>query len=100
MLDRLSNQLARYLKSQGLQRNDFACLLLDKSPMMIATILAVLKLGAAYVPLSPENPIERNSFIVGEVEAKLILSESSVTQSAAHDGAPVVHLNHIDLTSY
>lgn len=99
-LDCLSNQLARYLKSQGLQRNGFACLLLDKSPMMIAAILAVLKLGAAYVPLSPENPLERNSFIVGEVEAKLILSESSVTQSAAHDGAPVILLDHIDLTSY
>ena len=37
LLDRLSNQLARYLQSQGLRHGDFACLLVDKSPLMIAS---------------------------------------------------------------
>lgn len=100
MLDRLSNQLARYLQSQGLRQGDFACLLVDKSPLMIASMLAILKLGAAYVPLSPENPVERNSFIVGEVAAKLVLSESSVTQAVALNGPPVVFLDHVSLRGY
>ena len=100
MLDRHSNQLARHLQSQGLRQGDFACLLLDKSPLMIASMLAILKLGAAYVPLSPENPAERNLFIANEVEATLILSESSVAQVKDLGSAPVVFLDHVDLRSY
>ena len=100
MLDRLSNQLARYLQSQGLRHGDFACLLVDKSPLMIASMLAILKLGAAYVPLSPENPVERNSFIIDEVNAKLVLSETSVAQAVALNGPPVVFLDQAKLKGY
>ena len=100
MLDRFSNQLARYLQSQGLRHGDFGCLLVDKSPLMIVSIFAILKVGAAYVPLSPENPVERNSFIVEEVNAKLILSESSVAQAVALNGPPVVFLDQAKLKGY
>ena len=37
LLDRLSNQLARYLRSQGLRHGDFASLRVDKSPLVIAS---------------------------------------------------------------
>lgn len=99
-LDCLSNQLAWFLRGHGLQRGDFACLLMDKSPMMVAAIMATLKLGVAYVPLSPENPIERNSYIADEVKAKIILSESSALQCITWEAAPVVYLDSVDLTSF
>ena len=70
---------------------------MDKSPLMIASMFAILKVGAAYVPLSPENPVERNSFIVEEVNAKLILSESSVAQAVALNGPPAVFLDQAKL---
>ena len=100
MLDRLSNQLGRHLQSQGLKRGDFACLLLDKSPLMIASILAVLKVGAAYVPLSPENPVERNLFIANEVDARLIISEGTVAQIKDLGTSPVILLDQADFASY
>jgi non-ribosomal peptide synthetase component F len=81
MLDERANRLARHLQIKGLKHGDFACLLLEKSPNMITAILAVLKAGAAYVPLSPENPVERNKFIIEETEAKLLISETVVEQA-------------------
>lgn len=80
--DARANQLARSLVEVGVQKGDFVCLMLEKSPMMIIAIWGVLKAGAAYVPLSSENPVERNRFIVEEVGAKLVLSEKGVEQAS------------------
>ena len=63
-------------------------------------MLAILKLGAAYVPLTLENPVERNSFIVAEVNAKPIFPENSVAQAVALNGPPVVFLNQVKLKGY
>ena len=48
-------------------------LLFDPSVEMIACILGVLKLGCTYVPLSPESPNERNTHILKDCEASLLL---------------------------
>ena len=63
-------------------------------------MFAILEPGAAYVPLGAENPVERDSFIVEEVNAKLILSESSVAQAVALNGPPVVFLDQAKLKGY
>ncbi|MBT1695435.1 amino acid adenylation domain-containing protein [Fulvivirgaceae bacterium PWU4] len=53
-------------------------LLFDSSVEMIAGMLGVLKAGCAYVPLSPQTPGERNSFILADSEAALLLTQRSV----------------------
>ncbi|KAJ5917883.1 Nonribosomal peptide synthetases (NRPS) [Penicillium verhagenii] len=75
-LDQMANRMSNYLFERDVFPGDVVPLLLEKSPFMIATILALLKIGAAYVPLSPENPVERNAFIVRDVGAKLVLTET------------------------
>ncbi|KAK3368342.1 nonribosomal peptide synthase side [Podospora didyma] len=91
--DQRTNQLARYLvRNVGVRKGDFVCLMLEKSPMMIMAIWAVLKAGAAYVPLSSENPVDRNRFIVEEVGASIVLSEKGVEQAGELD-APVLLLS-------
>ncbi|KAI5462808.1 nonribosomal peptide synthase side [Mariannaea sp. PMI_226] len=96
--DAKANQLARHLVSMGVKKGDFVCLMLEKSPMMIVAIFGVLKAGAAYVPLSSENPIERNRFIVEEVAAKLILSETGIEQTSQLHNS-VVLLDKVDFAS-
>jgi non-ribosomal peptide synthetase component F len=100
MLDYRANKLARHFESYGLKCGDFACLLLEKSPMMIVAILAILKVGAAYVPLSLENPIDRNAFIIDEVRAKVLLLARSVDQSATYGNVDVIHLDELDVSKY
>src|SRR5688572_19355929 len=62
-LDARANQLARWLKGQGIAAGDRLALLFDKSIYSYVATLAVLKLGAAYVPLDQSFPADRIAFI-------------------------------------
>lgn len=54
-LNEVANQMANYLSECGVAAGNFVPVLLEKSPFMITTILALLKIGAAYVPLVPRT---------------------------------------------
>ncbi len=79
-LDRLSNQLANYLKSVGVGPDIPVALCLKRSPSMVIAVLGVLKAGGAYVPLDPEDPLERLSMILDETKAPVVLTESSLAE--------------------
>ena len=81
-LDTKANRMHNLLRSHGVKPGDKVCLLMEKSPMMIISILGILKAGAAYVPLSPENGVDRNGFIAEDVEAVLTISEADIPQAA------------------
>ena len=55
-LNRRANRLARYLTKLGVGRNCVVALCLERSVDMVVALLAVLKAGAAYLPLDPEHP--------------------------------------------
>ncbi|PGH07963.1 hypothetical protein GX51_01403 [Blastomyces parvus] len=80
-LNALSNQVARQL-SCG--RGDYVPVCMDRSPALIVSILAILKTGAAYVILDPESPIERNSFIVTDVQAPFVISDQVLAVNFAN----------------
>jgi amino acid adenylation domain-containing protein len=96
-LDQKANRLANLLCFHGVKNQDRVCLLLKKSPMMIVSILAVLKTGATYVPMGPENPINRNVFIAQETEAILTISESSIEKSTIAAFSNVLVLDETSL---
>ena len=71
------NQLAHYLiETYDIKPEDKIGLLLDRSEWMIISIFAVLKAGAAYVPISPEHPQDRMAYIVETAALKTTLVES------------------------
>ena len=72
-LDAMASEIALYLLDEGVQPRTIVPLMFDKSIEMIASILGVMKAGAAYLPLDPQNPFDRNSFIVEDVEASYVL---------------------------
>ncbi|KAH8681976.1 alpha-aminoadipyl-cysteinyl-valine synthetase [Xylariales sp. PMI_506] len=72
-----ANKLARYIKSYvQIEHGECVALILDKSIDTIVSILAVWKLGAAYVPLDPGYPSQRIKFILEATEAKLVVTTS------------------------
>ncbi|MEU3186546.1 amino acid adenylation domain-containing protein [Streptomyces sp. NPDC006923] len=74
-LNARANQLAHYLRSVApLRPNDLIALVMDKSELMITTILAVWKAGAAYVPIDPGYPDDRISFMLQDTGARLLLT--------------------------
>ncbi|MDB5998891.1 MAG: hypothetical protein JWP52_590, partial [Rhizobacter sp.] len=76
-LDRLSNQLAHQLLSQGARRDRIVAMAMDRSADMVISILAIAKAGAAFLPLDPEAPIARLAAILQESDATALLLQPS-----------------------
>ncbi len=82
-LDSRANQLARYLRGQGIGSGDRIGLLFDKSADTYVALLAVMKVNAAYVPLDGGFPTERVRFIAADAGLKAIVSMSSFRDKLA-----------------
>lgn len=82
-----ANQLAHWLISQGIGTEDRVAVLLDKSPELVITALAVVKAGAVYLPIDPTYPEDRLNFILGDSDPKLVLREpvTDVQEQPRHD---------------
>lgn len=73
-LNKKSNQLAAFLIEQGIQTGDLIGLSVDRSIEMVVALLGIMKSGAVYLPLDPEFPRERISFMLKDASAKLLLA--------------------------
>lgn len=69
-----ANKLARHLLTYNINTGDIIGLALDRSPEMVIALLAILKTGAAYVPLDPEYPKDRVEFMMEDSAAKVLLT--------------------------
>ncbi len=74
-LNSRANQIAHYLLSLGISRDARIAICMRRSVINIAAALAVLKIGAAYVPLDPTYPRERIGFVVKDANVQLALAE-------------------------
>ncbi|MED4802323.1 AMP-binding protein, partial [Bacillus atrophaeus] len=70
----MSNRIARYLEMNGVQTNDFVGVIVNREIETIANILAILKTGAAYIPINPDFPKERQTYILQDGECKISLT--------------------------
>ena len=76
-LNEKSNLLAQYLKERyTIQPDDKIALCLDRSAFIPIAILAVMKSGAAYVPMDTLAPSERLTYMINDTKAKVILTMS------------------------
>ena len=82
-LERRATAIAARLQSAGVKRGDLVGIHLERSTDMVAGLLAVLKCGAAYVPMDPAFPAERLGFMVEDARMPVILSQGSL-----HRGLP------------
>lgn len=72
-LDARANALAHRLIEAGVGRDAAVGLLLERTPYLLVSALAVLKCGAAYVPLDPRLPEARVGLIMQDVGARVLL---------------------------
>ncbi|MEL6868132.1 MAG: AMP-binding protein, partial [Bacteroidota bacterium] len=76
-LDHRSNQLAHQLKAAGVGRGSLVAICLDRSLNMLLGLLAILKAGAAYVPIDPTYPAEQIRFMLVDTASNLLLCEEA-----------------------
>ncbi|MGA3601232.1 amino acid adenylation domain-containing protein [Lysinibacillus agricola] len=94
-LDKEVNRFANYLNSKGVQKNDLVGISVDKSMEMVTSILAVLKLGAAYVPIDPQYPIERQEFIIKDSGIKVLITSHNLNPNVSLSLNEVIALNNV-----
>ncbi|AEY65543.1 non-ribosomal peptide synthetase [Clostridium sp. BNL1100] len=73
-LNQRANSLARVLRKQGVKGDSIVAVMLDRSLEMITGILAVLKAGGAYLPVSPDYPEERVRYILKDSGTSILLT--------------------------
>ncbi|SFE91411.1 non-ribosomal peptide synthase domain TIGR01720/amino acid adenylation domain-containing protein [Chitinophaga sp. CF118] len=73
-LDKKSNQLAHYLKEKGVGEEMLIPVCMDRSPDLIVSILAILKTGAAYVPVDAGYPQDRITYMLEDCNSRLVIT--------------------------
>jgi D-alanine--poly(phosphoribitol) ligase subunit 1 len=75
-LNEKANQLAGLLRSEGAGPGQVVAIMVERSLAMIIGILGVLKAGAAYLPLQPDNPPERTDYTLADAGVQTLLGHS------------------------
>ncbi|MFD7136488.1 amino acid adenylation domain-containing protein [Streptomyces sp. NPDC059894] len=76
-LDERANRLAHHLRSLGAAPGGVVAVCLARGPEQITALLAVLKSGAAYVPLDPEHPADRLAYLLADSGAALVVTDGT-----------------------
>ncbi|WP_339187721.1 non-ribosomal peptide synthetase DhbF [Bacillus sp. FSL M8-0025] len=84
-LNEEANRLARLLIEKGIGPEQFVALALPRSPEMVASMLGVLKTGAAYLPLDPEFPADRISYMLEDAKPSCIITTEEIAASLPDD---------------
>ena len=89
-LDQAANQLAHYLARRGAGPGARVALCSERGTDLVVGVLAVLKCGAACVPLDPEYPPARLAFMLADCDASVVLARSRLYDRPAdgRDGGP------------
>ena len=95
-LDARSDALARHLRSRGIDHESLVAIMLARTPDLLVALLAVLKAGAAYLPLDPAYPPARLAFMLDDAHAKLIITQASLREVVATHAAHVLCLDSAD----
>ncbi|WP_168706755.1 non-ribosomal peptide synthetase, partial [Gordonia paraffinivorans] len=105
-LDARSNRLARVLLGRGVGSPDaehVVAMAVQRSIESLVTIWAIVKTGAAYVPIDPAYPADRIAHMLGDSGARLVVTTSAAAESIAAgmagDPAPLLVLDDAATTT-
>lgn len=94
-LNESANRLAHYLISQGVKKGDTVGVVLERSAQVVAVLLGVLKCGASYLPIDPEFPEDRISFMLEDSGAPLVVTSTPVSQKLSKLSSVRIHIDQL-----
>src|SRR5215204_4086788 len=90
-LNRRANQLAHYLRRQGVGAEVVVGLCVERSVEMVVGLLGILKAGGAYLPLDPGYPRQRLEYLLADAQVGLVLTQERLLgQLPVHWGQTLV----------
>jgi amino acid adenylation domain-containing protein len=94
-LNSRSNRLAHFLRERGVCAETVVGAYLDRSFDSVVSFLAILKVGATYLPLDPRFPTERLKFMVDDSEVAFLLTQSSLQDSLPETVGQVIVVDKV-----
>ncbi|SKH62683.1 D-alanine--poly(phosphoribitol) ligase, subunit 1 [Mycobacteroides abscessus subsp. bolletii] len=94
-LDQASDQLAHRLIAQGVRPGESVALLTERCPEAVVAMLAVLKTGAAYLPIDPALPDVRVEFMIGDAAPTAAITTADLTDRLAGYALTVIDVGDI-----
>src|SRR5262249_19866391 len=88
-----SNQLARFLRSRGVEREGLVGVCMERSLEMVVALLGILKSGGAYVPLDPSFGQSRIQYVLNEAQAKVLVTQESLRDFVPASSAEILCLD-------
>lgn len=92
-LEQKANQLARYLQTLGVRAETLVGVCLDRSLEMIVALFAILKAGGAYLPLDPNYPIARLTYLLKDAGVEILLTQGKLDDRIPNTLAKIVCLD-------
>src|SRR5579883_633245 len=95
-LNRRANRLAHHLQSLGVGSGSgypYVGCYLERSIDLVVALLAILKAGAAYVPLDPAYPSERVAFMLADANVPVLVTKASLAGRLANYHAQIVRVD-------
>jgi amino acid adenylation domain-containing protein/FkbM family methyltransferase len=92
-LNARANRLAHKLQSAGIGPESRVAVVLRRCADLITAILGVMKAGAAYVPLDPDNPGKRNSLLFQGAGVSAVITNADAGANVPATGVPVLNLS-------
>ena len=98
-LNARSNRLARVLQDHAVKPDDLVCVYMEKSIDLYVSILAVLKAGSGYLPLTPTTPTARVATILQDANVRVCLSLTTSPKLAEElQEVLVIQVDELDLS--
>ncbi|HET8798210.1 MAG TPA: amino acid adenylation domain-containing protein, partial [Thermoanaerobaculia bacterium] len=98
-LNARANQLAHHLIQLGIGPDDRVAIAIERSPELVAGLLAILKAGAAFLPLDPADPSERLRSILQDGAPKALLTRQGIHQTLPTVAVPALLLDDEELAN-
>jgi malonyl CoA-acyl carrier protein transacylase len=86
-------QYADYLLEKNVKHGDCVGLLFERTPDLIVSLLAIMKLGASYVPMDPNYPQERLKFMIEDANIQAILTHNECNPKQLNLEAPLIFVD-------
>ncbi len=98
-LNEQANRIAHSLIEKGIGVGDIVAFALPRKSYLIATILGILKSGAAYLPVDPDYPQDRIDYMLADSNAKLFIAEENIQELLDNNNAfnPSIDMSNGDL---
>ena len=93
-----ANRLAHLLMGRGIGPESIVALCVPRSAEMVVCLLAILKAGAAYLPLDPEYPVERLTYMLQDAQPACVLTSARIAERLPESVAQLL-LDHPDTVS-